>query len=266
MTDIEAVASLKRGAEGTECRKEKKQKMRRTMDLKASRQCSTILNVLSSHKHGWLFNQPVDPILFQIPDYFDIITHPMDLGTIKYKLESNSYPFMEDFVADVRLTFCNSMIYYPRGDEVYKIAMELSQIFEGKWEEFERSLKCEQDSGKSMNQENDTLSNNPPQKLEGICYTPTFIATFRMIPRGMHKERARIEAQTKAAEKESKRQENIEREIAIGLEKMKIIADEKDKRLKELEMLSPQSPGSKITPRLGQLSLFDKDYNNMTMF
>ncbi|XLR06023.1 hypothetical protein S83_072221 [Arachis hypogaea] len=298
MTDIEAVASFKRRAEDTECQKEKKQKMRRTMDLKASRQCSTILNVLSSHKHGWLFNQPVDPILFQIPDYFDIITHPMDLGTIKYKLESNSYSFMEDFVADVRLTFCNSMIYYPRGDEVYKIAMELSQIFEGNWEEFERSLKCEQDFEKSMNQENDTLSNNPPQRLARICYTPTFIATFRMIPRGMHKgsrgrihksgadklerqgrrnshlqkksdadsdERARIEAQTKAAEKESKRQENIEREIAIGLEKMKIIADEKDKRLKELEMLSPQSPGSKITPRLGQLSLFDKDYNNMTI-
>ncbi|XLT53786.1 hypothetical protein HN873_046390 [Arachis hypogaea] len=244
MTDIEAVASFKRRAEDTECQKEKKQKMRRTMDLKASRQCSTILNVLSSHKHGWLFNQPVDPILFQIPDYFDIITHPMDLGTIKYKLESNSYSFMEDFVADVRLTFCNSMIYYPRGDEVYKIAMELSQIFEGNWEEFERSLKCEQDFEKSMNQENDTLSNNPPQRLA---------------------RRARIEAQTKAAEKESKRQENIEREIAIGLEKMKIIADEKDKRLKELEMLSPQSPGSKITPRLGQLSLFDKDYNNMTI-
>ncbi|KAL4322610.1 hypothetical protein AHAS_Ahas14G0227700 [Arachis hypogaea] len=106
--------------------------MRRTMDLKASRKCSTILNVLSSHKHGWLFNQPADPVLFQIPDYFDIITHLMDLGTIKYKLESNSYPFMEDFVADVRLTLCNSMIYYARGDEVYKIAIEFSQIFEGK--------------------------------------------------------------------------------------------------------------------------------------
>ncbi|XLU36318.1 hypothetical protein S245_072384, partial [Arachis hypogaea] len=65
--------------------------------------------------------------------------------------------------------------------------MELSQIFEGNWEEFERSLKCEQDFEKSMNQENDTLSNNPPQRLARICYTPTFIATFRMIPRGMHK-------------------------------------------------------------------------------
>ncbi|RYR76438.1 hypothetical protein HN51_002604 [Arachis hypogaea] len=100
MSDIEAVVSLKRGAESTECRKEKKQKMRRTIDLKASRQCSTILNILSSHKHGWLFNRLVDPVLFQILDYFDIISHPMNLGTIKCKLESNSYSFMEDFVAD----------------------------------------------------------------------------------------------------------------------------------------------------------------------
>ncbi|KAL4322611.1 hypothetical protein AHAS_Ahas14G0227800 [Arachis hypogaea] len=88
-----------------------------------------------------------------------------------------------------------------------------------------------------MNQENDTLSNKPHQRLPKICYTPTFIPTFRVIPRGMHKgsrgrvhksgadklkrqghhnshlqkksdadfvEKARIEAQTKAAENESK--------------------------------------------------------------
>ncbi|XLT64636.1 hypothetical protein HN873_021075 [Arachis hypogaea] len=273
--------------------------MRRIMDLKASRQCSTILNVLSTHKHGWLFNQPVDPVLFQIPDYFDIITHPMDLGTIKYKLESNSYPFMENFVADVRLTFCNFMIYYAHGEKVYKIAMELSQIFEGKWEEFERSLKCEQDPKKSINQENDTLSNKPPQRLARICYTPTLSATFRVISRGMHKgskgrvhksgadklerrghrnshlqkksdadsveKELGLRPKLKLLKKSLKRQKNIEREIAIGLEKIKITADEKNKSLKEFEMLSSQSPSSKIVAKLGQLSLFDKDYNNMQM-
>ena len=34
------------------------------------------------------FRQPVDPTLLQIPDYFDIIKRPMDLSTIKKKLDT----------------------------------------------------------------------------------------------------------------------------------------------------------------------------------
>ena len=34
------------------------------------------------------FRQPVDPALLQIPDYFDIIKRPMDLSTIKKKLDT----------------------------------------------------------------------------------------------------------------------------------------------------------------------------------
>jgi len=41
------------------------------------------LQALKNHKHGWVFNEPVDPIKLGIPDYFQIIKHPMDLGTVK---------------------------------------------------------------------------------------------------------------------------------------------------------------------------------------
>ncbi|MED6213406.1 hypothetical protein PIB30_093005 [Stylosanthes scabra] len=70
----------------------------------------------------------------------------MDFGIIKYKLEANNYPYIEDFVADVRLVFSNSMTCNAPGNEVHAIAKELSQIFESKWEEFERNWKCEQDN------------------------------------------------------------------------------------------------------------------------
>ena len=34
-------------------------------------------------KCGHLFHNPVDPDLLGIPDYFDVVTDPIDLGTIK---------------------------------------------------------------------------------------------------------------------------------------------------------------------------------------
>jgi E1A/CREB-binding protein len=37
------------------------------------------------------FRQPVDPTLLQIPDYFDIVKRPMDLSTIKKKLDTGMY-------------------------------------------------------------------------------------------------------------------------------------------------------------------------------
>ncbi len=41
--------------------------------------------MLMSHEYGWVFSSPVDPIQLNIPDYFDVIKNPMDLGTIKVR-------------------------------------------------------------------------------------------------------------------------------------------------------------------------------------
>jgi len=38
------------------------------------------------HSHSWPFQHPVNTVELNIPDYFDIIKHPMDLGTIKKRL------------------------------------------------------------------------------------------------------------------------------------------------------------------------------------
>ena len=34
---------------------------------------------------------PVDPIALGVPNYFEVIKRPMDLGTIKTKLHNNTY-------------------------------------------------------------------------------------------------------------------------------------------------------------------------------
>ena len=41
-----------------------------------------VLKQLKS-EYGWIFEEPVDPVKLGLPDYFDVIKHPMDLGTVR---------------------------------------------------------------------------------------------------------------------------------------------------------------------------------------
>ncbi|XP_061357768.1 uncharacterized protein LOC133302060 [Gastrolobium bilobum] len=139
--------SIKRGPQGItiiEGHKEKRQKI----DRKASLLCTAILKSLTSHTYGWAFNKPVDPVALNIPDYFTVIS--MDLGTIKSKLEKNIYFSIEEFAADVRLTFSNAMTYNPPMNVVHLMVTELKKIFERKWKDLEKKCKCENEHGKIM--------------------------------------------------------------------------------------------------------------------
>jgi len=44
------------------------------------------MNMLCKIKDAEIFHKPVDPVMLGIPDYLDIIKHPMDFSTIKVKL------------------------------------------------------------------------------------------------------------------------------------------------------------------------------------
>ncbi|KAJ4849966.1 hypothetical protein Tsubulata_004859, partial [Turnera subulata] len=114
---------------------EKGQKMNRSISL----QCSVLLKSLMTHLYSPLFCKPVDPVALEIPDYFDIISKPMDLGTIKSKLQKNLYADTNGFAADIRLTFSNAMHYNPPVNEVHKMAVELNRIFERKWRSLEEN-------------------------------------------------------------------------------------------------------------------------------
>ncbi|KAJ7534193.1 hypothetical protein O6H91_13G083500 [Diphasiastrum complanatum] len=105
------------------------------------KQCGTLLKKLMSHKHGWVFNDPVDAVKLGLPDYHKVIQSPMDLGTIKNKLASGQYSYPEEFTADVRLTFANAMKYNPKGDDVHFMAEALRQIFEEKWKGIEEKIR-----------------------------------------------------------------------------------------------------------------------------
>ncbi|KAG4390370.1 hypothetical protein GLYMA_06G284000v4 [Glycine max] len=103
------------------------------MGSKFFKSCSSLLEKLMRHKHGWVFNSPVDVETLGLHDYFTIITHPMDLGTVKTRLNKNWYKSPKEFAEDVRLTFRNAMTYNPQGQDVHIMAELLSKIFEDRW-------------------------------------------------------------------------------------------------------------------------------------
>ncbi|KAJ9135952.1 hypothetical protein P3X46_033070 [Hevea brasiliensis] len=122
-----------------EGRPEKKRKMGRCV----THQCFSILKSLINNPSGWIFREPVDPVALKIPDYFSIISNPMDLGTIKSKLEKNQYSGTEEFAADVRLTFSNAMLYNPPTNYVHQVAESLNKIFETKWKSLQQKWNHE---------------------------------------------------------------------------------------------------------------------------
>ncbi|KAJ1491490.1 hypothetical protein T484DRAFT_1742982 [Baffinella frigidus] len=76
------------------------------------------------------FNVPVDPVALNLPDYFEKVRRPMDLGTVKERLSNEYYDSAEQFQEDVNLVWDNAMSYNPPGTEVHEGARALKDSTE----------------------------------------------------------------------------------------------------------------------------------------
>jgi hypothetical protein len=95
--------------------------------------CNEILKELFSKKHSgyaWPFYKPVDAKMLGLHDYHDIIKKPMDLGTVKRKMDEREYKTAAEFEADVRLIFTNCYKYNPPDHDVVKMGRKLQDVFE----------------------------------------------------------------------------------------------------------------------------------------
>ncbi|PQQ19869.1 bromodomain-containing protein 3-like [Prunus yedoensis var. nudiflora] len=102
---------------------------------------SKVLDSLMNLGHASYFNKPVvDPVAENLPGYFDEIWRPMDLGTVKSKLERGVYSSTDGFAADVRLIFSNAFRYFPLGNRNLAAAKHLSGVFETQWKEAEEKM------------------------------------------------------------------------------------------------------------------------------
>lgn len=130
--------------------------------------CNNLLERLMKHKYGWVFNVPVDAKRLGLHDYHKIITKPMDLGTVKMRLNKNWYKSPREFAEDVRLTFSNAIAYNPKGEDVHVMAEQLSKIFEEKW----RIIEDKQNVGKGFQKNDGSVLPTPTSRKSPALATP----------------------------------------------------------------------------------------------
>ncbi len=92
--------------------------------------CMRVLEKLEENSWCDIFREPVE--LEDFPDYTTIVDQPMDLGTIREKLESRNYRrnSPEEFARDVRQVWHNCKVYNKHGSSIWYTADYLSKHFE----------------------------------------------------------------------------------------------------------------------------------------
>ena len=98
------------------------------------RQCHQMLGRIEKHASAGPFLFPVDPIALNIPNYFDVVKNPMDLGTVKKRLEGGAYSTHYEFKADVDLVLQNCFTFNQPFDWVYGQGKLLEDYVKKEWE------------------------------------------------------------------------------------------------------------------------------------
>ncbi|XP_076631661.1 bromodomain adjacent to zinc finger domain protein 2B isoform X10 [Colletes latitarsis] len=108
----------------------------RTLTKKQQRElapCKMLLEQLEQQDEAWPFLLPVNTK--QFPTYKKIIKTPMDLSTIKKKLQDSVYKSREEFCADVRQMFINCEVFNEDDSPVGKAGHGMRSFFEMRWTE-----------------------------------------------------------------------------------------------------------------------------------
>ena len=97
--------------------------------------CNELLRELFGKKHSgyaWPFYKPVDAETLGLHDYHAVISSPMDLGTVKNKMDNREYTTAAEFERDVLLIFANCYQYNSAEHDVVTMAKKLEEVFKAK--------------------------------------------------------------------------------------------------------------------------------------
>jgi len=90
---------------------------------------NSIMKTMWKHQHAWPFHFPVNTIKLNLPDYFEIIKKPMDMATIRKRLDNNYYWEAQEAIQDFNQMFTNCYIYNKPGEDIVIMAKSLEKYF-----------------------------------------------------------------------------------------------------------------------------------------
>jgi len=114
------------------------------MDNKQRNAYLKIVRALSAIPCAKPFLKPVDAVALGVLDYYNIITNPMDLSTIKKKLMDKQYKTKQEFVNDI-LLICENCRNYNTDphNHIRMLCEEFQSQFEFQMDNYEKRLEAE---------------------------------------------------------------------------------------------------------------------------
>ncbi|XP_017030307.1 bromodomain-containing protein 3-like [Drosophila kikkawai] len=82
-------------------------------------------------KQPWAFHfhHPVNAITLGVPTYHKLIRRPMDLSTIKMRLNCNYYYQADEAIGDFKRIYENCLLFNPKGNVVHTAGLMLRSFF-----------------------------------------------------------------------------------------------------------------------------------------
>lgn len=186
--------------------------------------CNEILKELFSKKHSgyaWPFYKPVDAKMLGLHDYHEIIKKPMDLGTVKRKMDDREYKTAAEFEADVRLIFTNCYKYNPPDHDVVKMGRKLQDVFEMRFANIpdepvttypqENASSSDSDSDSNINSDSDESMADEHSLREKIVKTQEMLSKLNEKLDRLLKKKA---ASSVPAKKHAKKKHDTSKDVA----------------------------------------------------
>lgn len=84
-----------------------------------------LVDLLRARDTGEIFIEPVDQS--EVPDYGEVVKHPMDLSTMRAKVDDFQYSSLDEFETDFYLMIDNCLAYNAKDTVFCRAALKMKE-------------------------------------------------------------------------------------------------------------------------------------------